>query len=89
VFGGHGLSGDLDDTWELSYEGPLQPIEACALATADDDGDGLAGCTDPDCWGRCAPLCLPGAACPVSLPRCGDGTCAAVEDPFLCPADCP
>jgi hypothetical protein len=88
VFGGSGLTGDLGDTWELQYEAPLQPIEACALATADDDGDGLAGCSDPDCWGRCAPLCPPGATCPATAPRCGDAACTAVEDPFLCPADC-
>jgi cysteine-rich repeat protein len=88
-FGGRTIAlTSSNDTWQLAYESS-EPIERCVVATADDDGDGLAGCADPDCWGRCAPLCPPGAPCPPNAPRCGDGTCSAVEDRFICPADCP
>jgi cysteine-rich repeat protein len=37
--------------------------EACTQI--DFDGDGLAGCADPDCWYVCTPLCAPGVtSCP-------------------------
>jgi hypothetical protein len=88
VFGGSGLSGERGDTWSLSYAAPLEDVERCAVATEDNDRDGLAGCADPDCWGRCAPLCAPGVSCATSAPRCGDGVCSLVEDELLCPADC-
>lgn len=39
------------------------PFERC-VAGADDDGDGLAYCDDPDCWPICAPACPPFASCP-------------------------
>jgi hypothetical protein len=88
-FGGQDLAFALhDDTWALGYESPI-PTERCVLAAVDGDGDGLAGCADPDCWARCSPQCPPGTACPASAPRCGDGTCDLVEDSFLCPSDCP
>jgi cysteine-rich repeat protein len=55
----------------------------------DGDGDGLIGCTDPDCWGRCAPYCPPNATCDASMPHCGDGVCNdALETCTLCSADC-
>jgi cysteine-rich repeat protein len=38
------------------------PIESC-VAGEDTDGDGLAGCDDPDCYASCA-ACPPFATCP-------------------------
>lgn len=69
------------------------PQEGCWAATDDDDGDGLAGCADPDCAYRCAPSCSPYLGCVVdaNTPRCGDGICdttADHEDFMICPADC-
>jgi hypothetical protein len=65
--------------------------EACTFANLDYDGDGLAGCADPECWSVCTPMCPPGSApsCATSTsPRCGNGTCDALEDCDLCPSDC-
>ncbi|MBA3460065.1 MAG: hypothetical protein H0T46_08905 [Deltaproteobacteria bacterium] len=73
----------------LSSELSTEPPEACARATDDMDGDGLAGCMDPDCWGRCTPLCPPGRTCAADAPRCGNTTCDPLEDHVLCPGDCP
>jgi cysteine-rich repeat protein len=40
------------------------PLESCpAGAALDDDGDGLAGCADPDCWWACAADCPPYTSC--------------------------
>lgn len=89
MFGGTGLSGNRRDTWSLRHDTPLPLAERCVLADEDLDGDGLAGCADPDCWGRCAPLCPPGTSCGAAAVRCGDGTCTAIEDHALCPTDCP
>lgn len=95
VFGGLSyVQTVLDDTWTLAYGNAAQATEACVVATSDEDGDGLVGCADPDCWGRCAPLCPPGVSCAAGLPHCGDGMCDGplvdgVEDALLCPADCP
>lgn len=87
ALGGDGLGGQGTlDLVRLTSELSTSPPEACADATTDLDQDGLAGCADPDCWGRCAPLCTPGESC--NGPRCGDGTCSAVEDYVLCAADC-
>lgn len=66
--------------------------EACFLATADNDGDGFAGCTDPDCSARCTPYCAPFSSCDSALPHCGDGVCDTSlyrEDYLICPSDCP
>jgi hypothetical protein len=38
------------------------PIESC-VAGADDDGDGLVACDDPDCYATCG-TCPPYATCP-------------------------
>jgi hypothetical protein len=38
------------------------PLETCGAA--DDDGDGLIGCADDDCWWSCAPACPPETSCP-------------------------
>ena len=86
LFGG-GFLNRLDDTWTLRYLAPGQRAERC-VAAVDDDRDGLAGCADPDCWGRCTPACPPGSTCPDSAPRCGDGVCSAIEDARICDADC-
>lgn len=80
----------LGDTWELTYGAPSETPERCVSATEDADRDGAIGCADPDCWGRCDPLCIPGTpACDASRPRCGDGACQALEDNAMCPTDCP
>jgi hypothetical protein len=39
------------------------PDESCAPGE-DLDGDGLAGCADPDCWWTCTPACPPYTTCP-------------------------
>jgi cysteine-rich repeat protein len=81
TIGGSGFA----DTWLLRWDG-AHADESCQV-DADDDGDGLRGCADPDCWTRCAPECSPGTSCTAG-PRCGDGHCDAVEDCRSCPADC-
>jgi hypothetical protein len=65
------------------------------LGGFDGDGDGLIGCDDPDCWGRCTPLCPPDSTpdwpddCDTALPHCGDGVCNPnLETQRLCPGDC-
>lgn len=74
MFGGDdGSPRPLRDTWFLRYEDPAISFEACR-AGMDLDGDGDAGCDDPDCAAYCA--------------ACGDGVCDASEDCRLCPADC-
>lgn len=73
----------------LRYERGLEPIERCVLATDDFDKDGLAGCDDPDCWGRCAPSCPSTTPVGTCSARCGDGVCNPTEDDLLCPGDCP
>jgi cysteine-rich repeat protein len=74
-------------TWVHRYVSPIYPPDQCE--GVDTDGDGLTGCADPDCWGRCTPLCPPRAPCDPSGPRCGDGTCSMLEEHLLCPIDCP
>jgi hypothetical protein len=54
----------------------------------DGDQDGVVGCADPDCWGRCTPFCAPGATCDPSAPSCGDTSCSSLETCTLCPSDC-
>jgi hypothetical protein len=39
------------------------PLETCGPSD-DADGDGLAGCADPDCFVQCTPACPPYATCP-------------------------
>jgi hypothetical protein len=104
---GVNLRGGFDQrVWRLSFALDSAPPDLCA-ANRDTDGDGLIGCgdgtdpadptrnADPDCYGRCFPLCaldsgaLP-ASCDVSQPHCGDGICnVTLEGQFLCPTDCP
>jgi len=47
---------------ERQYASSL-PDETCAPGV-DADGDGLAGCDDPDCWWACHPACPYAATCP-------------------------
>ena len=75
----------FSDVWLLRYEA-AEPGSSCRDG-GDDDGDGLAGCDDPDCWLACHPACLPGDACAAALPHCGDGLCHGIETAELCPAD--
>lgn len=68
------------------FEQVIDVRESC-VANTDSDGDGLAGCADPDCWARCAPLCAPGITC--NGPGCGDAICqVGLESYLTCPADC-
>lgn len=78
-------SGTLNDTWFYRYRGTTAE-EACL--GIDSDGDAIAGCADPDCFGYCSPQCGPGMTCDLGWPRCGDGECTGVETCRLCPADC-
>jgi cysteine-rich repeat protein len=88
VMSGSTNPGLLDDSWELSWQGP----GVNELCGADDtDGDGLVGCADPDCWWVCTPSCPPGteATCDQTGPRCGDAGCEAPrESCATCPGDC-
>ena len=88
LFSGFDLFTQFTSTWRLAFESALVRPERCLLATADSDRDGLAGCADPDCWSRCAPLCSPAAPCDPAAPRCGDGVCGPIEDYLICPGDC-
>jgi hypothetical protein len=75
------------DTWTYRHQADVA-AESCTYGF-DGDADGTAGCSDPDCWGLCSPLCAPGmAACDPAGPDCGDGSCAAVESCRVCPGDC-
>lgn len=78
-----------DRTFARSFEAVVSPAEGCKDGALDTDGDTLAGCADPDCFGRCTPFCVPGAPCDMTLPRCGNATCEPVEDYLICPGDCP
>ncbi|MBP6631023.1 MAG: hypothetical protein KA297_16435 [Kofleriaceae bacterium] len=88
LFGG--VTGDLEYTyeehWRLEWSSGGR-AERCT--TGDDaDGDGLAGCADPDCWPSCDPLCPPRTSCPATRPRCGDATCDPLETCASCEVDC-
>lgn len=61
-----------EDSWALGFVSDV-PAELC-IAGVDTDGDGLAGCDDPDCAALCA--------------GCGDGVCNAAVEGAVCPADC-
>jgi hypothetical protein len=89
VMGGHGADVALkaDDQWLLRWES-YAPDEACIDAAADLDGDERTGCDDLDCWAVCTPSCPPFTSCDAAAPRCGDGTCSAVETCRMCPGDC-
>ena len=88
AFGGSlGPRGRIVDLWRLRWEGGL-PDESCR-ENVDADGDGLAGCADPDCWSECTPLCPPGATCAPGGTACGDGVCTKpLESCRLCASDC-
>jgi hypothetical protein len=73
VGGTLGAGSSLDDLWAARFASVTSPADRCV--DVDTDGDGLAGCADPDCSARCA--------------YCGDGTCDPVESYLICPGDCP
>lgn len=84
---GHVLLHGPAGTYRLQWRGSALD-EACRAAI-DRDGDGRAGCADPDCAGSCTPLCpdaAPGAVC--SGPVCGDQMCSPLESCRLCDRDC-
>jgi hypothetical protein len=85
LFGGRASAQYLDDLWRLRWDG--SSYDACATAP-ELDGDDLAGCADPDCYGSCDPLCPPSTSCPAERPGCGDGTCDPLETRELCATDC-
>lgn len=71
-------------TWRLRWDGPSR-YETCT--DTDIDGDGRAGCMDPDCGWLCQPLC-PSSTCASSGPHCGDGALNdRLEACYLCPSD--
>jgi hypothetical protein len=76
--------------WRLRWDG-AGADDSCQDAI-DFDGDGLAGCADPDCYYVCTPLCTPGpelATCSAASPSCGDNSCdALLENCRVCPGDC-
>lgn len=73
------------ELWEFGWG----DVNETCVSGLDGDHDGLVGCEDPDCWGRCTPECPPNSSCSVDADRCGDGTCnPALESPRLCPQDC-
>ena len=77
------------ETWLLRFEYAGESEETC-VAGDDGDGDGLAGCDDPDCWASCTPFCPPGASgCAPNAPHCGDGQCNMFLETKVCPQDCP
>lgn len=77
----------LSEVLQLTYLS-TSSYETCR-ADLDDDGDGAAGCLDPDCWATCTPYCeLRDESCLSLAPRCGDGVCdRAREDCGIC-SDC-
>jgi cysteine-rich repeat protein len=84
--GGAGTAG-TEAVRRVYFDTNAARIEECT--TTDYDGDGLAGCADPDCWTICTPLCPPGATQCPSGPSCGDGTCDALREACdSCPSDC-
>jgi cysteine-rich repeat protein len=87
VFGGTAGVIEYEDTWLHQFASQAFPADHCV--DVDTDGDLLIGCADPDCWGRCTPMCPPRTTCDPQAPRCGDGACSALEDHRLCAVDCP
>jgi cysteine-rich repeat protein len=86
LFGGYGSSGQAIWVWQHRLQGAVD--EVCTDAS-DADGDGLAGCADPDCDGLCDPQCVPYTSCDPSRERCGDNVCtSARENAANCPSDC-
>jgi cysteine-rich repeat protein len=58
-----GITGSVEQNWiELQFASGA-PDETC-VPGVDADGDGLAGCDDPDCWQSCHPQCPYDAVCP-------------------------
>jgi hypothetical protein len=86
LFGGALTTAVTNEVWQLRWLSD-RSYELCSLAV-DEDGDGLSGCADPDCWASCTPLCPPAASCDPNWPRCGDNTCDPRETCRTCPADC-
>jgi cysteine-rich repeat protein len=77
----------VDDAWTLRWQSD-QTSDTCDVPI-ENDGDGLLGCADPDCWYTCTPQCPPQTSCPPDAPRCGDGSCnATLETCSSCPDDC-
>lgn len=88
--GGDSFPIQNDAIWQFSYERDEQVYETC-LHGFDNDGDGLIGCNDPDCWSYCSPSCPPDSAsgCETSFPHCGDMICNdQLETCVSCPQDC-
>src|SRR5205807_7506891 len=64
-----GFDASTNEVWQLRWDADNELDESC-IAGKDADGDGFAGCDDPDCWGYCTPSCPPGAPCDPTLPHC-------------------
>jgi hypothetical protein len=85
MIGGRGVG---EEVWELTWDSSV--AEDRCRDRSDSDGDGLAGCDDPDCAAICTPSCMPVAGelvCPAGAPRCGDGVADPLETCRLCPED--
>ena len=79
------VGAELSDIWGIRWDSESARYETCA--DVDADGDGAAGCADPDCAFACTPQCPQGTPC-TSAPACGDGTCSGTEQCDTCPQDC-
>ncbi len=66
LFGGSDSTQYFDETWVFRYQSQW-PSESC-VGGADEDGDGLIDCDDPDCESQ-----------PCATGRCVAGTCQAWE----------
>ena len=58
------LGSSLGGTYALVRSSTSSAADESCAPGEDVDGDGLAGCTDPDCWWQCTPACPPYTTCP-------------------------
>jgi len=73
---------------KLSLLSPRGQVSENCTLDLDVDGDGLRGCADDDCWGRCSSECPPGSVGCTSQASCGDLSCGSLETCWTCPGDC-
>jgi len=75
------------DLVRLRWDSPRAADETCTAV--DTDGDGRAGCADPDCAPVCTPTCAIGVAGCTPAASCGDTVCdPELESCDSCPGDC-
>ena len=85
ALGGVSLATPTELSWNATE---ATAYEVCnASGDTDADGDGLSGCSDPDCWYLCSPSITPGAAVSTAAtPYCPLYE-SCVTDPWEC--ECP